>query len=186
MNCLCPTCESIELLCDGINTSSLITLPTKGHELLLKIACDPLTEECANGSCDKCPSIDLECLDDVGNIPFYQWVKETYYKKQLSELPACKMKAKLKDMFSVLKVHYYQKKGKTYKKHISDLTDDDMVIHVDYSENYNNKQQGEIKSAFYGQGQFSIYTACIYLRSENGVVCKGFALVTVENDHSWL
>ena len=53
-----------------------------------------------------------------------------------------------------------------YKKNIEELKEDEIVIHVDYSENYKNKHQNEIKSAFYGQGQFSIYTACIYALSD--------------------
>ena len=71
-----------------------------------------------------------------------------------------------------------------YKKHLDKLKDNEMLIHVDYSENYKNKQQDEIKSAFYGQGQFTIYTACIYVKHEGKNVCKCYALVTLENDHS--
>ena len=74
-----------------------------------------------------------------------------------------------------------------YKKHLDELKDNEMLIHVDYSENYKNKQQDEIKSAFYGQGQFTIYTACIYVKHEGKNVCKCYTLVTLENERQlWL
>ena len=71
-----------------------------------------------------------------------------------------------------------------YKKHLEELKDNEMLIHVDYSENYKNKQQNEIKSAFYGQGLFTIFTARIYVKNEEQIVSECFALITLENDHS--
>ena len=37
-------------------------IPTKCHDLALKIACDPITEECITKECDDCPSLDMEAL----------------------------------------------------------------------------------------------------------------------------
>ena len=36
------------------------------------------------------------------------------------------------------------------------LSERRMVVHVDYSKNYKNKQRNEIKEAYYGQNTFSI------------------------------
>ena len=58
-------------------------------------------------------------------------------------------------------------------------------MYVNYSENYKNKHQNETKSAFYGQGQLTVYTACIYVNADGGVKCKNYALITLENDHSY-
>ena len=58
------------------------------------------------------------------------------------------------------------------------------MIHVDYSENYKNKQQGEIKAAFYGQGLFTLYTVCVYLNKDGVKKCNNYVLVTQENDHN--
>ena len=38
----------------------------------------------------------------------------------------------------------------------SKLSERGMVVHVDYSKNYKNKQRNEIKEAYYGQNTFSI------------------------------
>ena len=186
VNCLCPTCESIELLCSAVNKSSDLNLPKKCHELVEQIACNPLTEDCAKGTCSKCPVINLDLLTGVDRIPFYHWVKRQQYQKELSELSGSEIKAKLTEMFSTLKTHFFQKRvqSQAYRKHIDELADDEMLVHVDYSENYKNKQPNEIKASFHGQGQFTLYTACLYVKSGEEVVCKSFVLVTTENDHS--
>ena len=87
-------------------------------------------------------------------------------------------------MLSLKKHHNKREQNKKYKEHISNLKGGKFVIHVDYSENYKNKQQREIKSAFYGQGQFTIFTACIYKMENHLIVCSNYALITPENDHS--
>ena len=76
--------------------------------------------------------------------------------------------------------------SQTYTECIDGLKEHEFVTHVDYSKNYKNKHQNKIKSAFYSQDQFMIYTACIYTfcKKAKGAVCTSFALITLENDHS--
>ena len=45
-----------------------------------------------------------------------------------------------------------------------EVKDGEAIIHTDYSENYKNKEHNGIKSAYYGQGQFSLFTVCIYMK----------------------
>ena len=40
----------------------------------------------------------------------------------------------------------------------------EMLIHVDYSENYKSSQQNEIQSAYFGNHSFSLFTACAYYK----------------------
>ena len=111
--------------------------------------------------------------------------RKKYYEKKLigkggenaDELESC-----IQD----IKMHYYRKttQSKEYKKQIEEIKEGEAIIHVDFSENYKNKQQNKIKSAYYGQGQFSLYTVCIYMKEDKNVTCKSYALVTLENDHS--
>ena len=59
VNCLCPVCENLELLLTGILTKNCdsIDIPTKCHDLLEKIACDPKTQVCVD---KKYTSVHLE------------------------------------------------------------------------------------------------------------------------------
>ena len=79
--------ENVELLCTGINQCcESMEIPTKCHDLALKIACDPITEKCVIKECEDCPSLDLEALRDCSEVCFYTWKKgEKYYEKQLTE-----------------------------------------------------------------------------------------------------
>ena len=72
INCLCPDCENVELLCTGINKCcESMEIPTKCHDLALKIACDPITDKCVTKECEHCPSLDLETLRDCSEVCFY-------------------------------------------------------------------------------------------------------------------
>ena len=56
---------------------------------------------------------------------------------------------------------------------------------IDYNDNYVNKQQQEIQSAYFGYEFFSIFTACCYFRLANGyLVNENMAVISKANDHS--
>ena len=55
-------------------------IPTKCHDLALKIACDPITEKCVIKECEDCPSLDLEALRDCSEVCFYTWKKKSIMK----------------------------------------------------------------------------------------------------------
>ena len=57
---------------------------------------------------------------------------------------------------------------------------DEVVVHVDFSENYDNKQQHATQSAYFGYQQFSIYTVDIY--HKEGI--EKMAIITPDKDHS--
>ena len=119
--------------------------------------------------------------------PFYFWIQgEKCYSKQLKKLPSIEVKRKLTGIFANLKLHYFTKRtqSKECKTQIETLLPGEVITHVDYSDNFKNKQKNEIKSAFYGQQQFTIYTACIYVNVDHDVKCKKYVLNKLENDYS--
>ena len=46
-------------------------IPTKCHDLALKIDCDPINEKCVTKECEHCPSLDLEALPEFSEVCFY-------------------------------------------------------------------------------------------------------------------
>ena len=149
VDCLCPVCENTELLCEAISNckrNETLKVPTKCHEIFTKIGCGQLIEDCCNNTCKECPLLDLEVdqevLNDIEEICYYEWINEKYYSKELIR-SGSDLKARLTEKFLSLKRHYYNKReqSKKYKEHISNLKGGEFVIHVDYSENYKNKQQ---------------------------------------------
>ena len=67
--------------------------------------------------------------------------------------------------------HYYRRQvqSKEYTWQVHQLSEGEMVVHLDYFENYKNKQNNEIKAAYYGQGTFSLYTVVLYVK-DSGVM----------------
>ena len=69
-SCLCPTCEGMELVLEGINKKCDNCYPTTCHDLLKLIACDPIREDCSKGDCVLCTDLDLgevEQQETIGN-----------------------------------------------------------------------------------------------------------------------
>lgn len=46
-----------------------------------------------------------------------------------------------------------------YSRQIENLEDEEILVHVDYSENHKNKLRNKTKAAYYRHGNFSLYTA---------------------------
>ena len=55
----------------------------------------------------------------------------------------------------------------------------EILIQVYYSENYTNKDQGQLQSAYFGQKSFSLFTACCYLKVD-GVILNENVTATSE------
>jgi len=75
----------------------------------------------------------------------------------------------------IIKAHIYTKRRQfaEIKRVTDDLGEDEIVIHLDYSENYKCKQQNEIQSAYFGNKGFSLFTvALITAKTENYARCQ--------------
>ena len=81
-----------------------------------------------------------------------------------------------------MKAHIFVKR--TQNTHYTwlkeNLKTNEFIIHVDYSENYEDKEQDEIQSAYFGHNSFSIFTACCYTRRIDGTLLNENFTVTSE------
>ena len=101
VDCLCPVCESLELLCEAVSNckgNETLKVATKCHEIITKIGCEQLKEDRCNNTC-KCPSLDLEGLNDIEEICYYESIKGKYYKKELIRCSGSDFKEKLKSCY---------------------------------------------------------------------------------------
>ena len=183
-SCLCEICENAIFLVNGLNKKLFpeCRLPVTIHELVGKFSCTD-DENCMTGKCDKCSSTKLtsddfnatsdsdlmspdnasdveEEGDSEGKISYYEWagcdnnkLQKVLFKKSIEE-----------------SIHLLNSTSKTLKNHInvkrvqfnycnnvkSSLAKNEILIHVDYSESYENKQQREIQSTYFGHTTFSI------------------------------
>ena len=87
----------------------------------------------------------------------------------------------------ILKKHIFIKRNQNafYNYLKENLGDNEVLLQVDYSENYSNKDQQEIQSAYFGHNTFSIFTACAYYRTTDGIVGnKNITVTSNATDHS--
>ena len=60
----------------------------------------------------------------------------------------------------------------------------EVLIQVDYSENYTNKDQSQVQSAYFGQKPFSIFTVCCYPKVDGVILNENVTATSETNDHS--
>ena len=86
-----------------------------------------------------------------------------------------------------MKAHIFVKRTQDtdYNRLKENLKTNEFIIHVDYSENYKDKEQDEIHSAYFGHNSFSIFTACCYTRGIDGTLLnENFTVTSEATDHS--
>ena len=67
----------------------------------------------------------------------------------------------------------------------AELRETELMIYVDFSENYKSQQQNEIQSAYFGHSTFSLFATCVYYRNTaDGEVKKISVTVTTEASQS--
>ena len=93
----------------------------------------------------------------------------------------------MKEQLKVLKEHIFVKRiqNEAYNYHKDGLTEDDLLVQVDFAENYRNDQQNEIQSAYFGHQSFSLFTSCCYYKNdEKNWQQKSIVVVTENSDHN--
>ena len=110
--CICPECKNIELMLDSIQKAcDQVNLPLKYHDLIIKVACYPITKLYAEGKCENCPGFDLEPLADCDSITYYKWQwGEKYYENELIEKQGIAIVTELKGKIKEIKMHHFRKR----------------------------------------------------------------------------
>ena len=92
-----------------------------------------------------------------------------------------------KTLINVLKEHIFVKRvqNDTYNKHKAELSDGDLLVHVDFAESYRNDQQNEIQSAYFENQSFSLFTSCCSFKGVTSEIRnKSVVVVTENSDHN--
>ena len=204
--CLCEICENASLLAKGIKSSCKKVIPDDPHSIVETYVCVSDDRECMLSDCEGCSmhtivendfhgisgsSSDSENevgTSSVSEIKFLKWAPgdDGYLTKVQMEVSINEALEMWQETITVLKKHIYTKRQQnaTYNRIKDNLTSE--VLNVDYSENYHNKQQQEIQSAYFGNTSFSIFTACAYYRQDESEEVKKMpiAITTEANDKS--
>ena len=72
--------------------------------------------------------------------------------------------ATMREKFIVLKEHNFVKRiqNEAYNFQKDGLRDDDLLVLVDFANNYCHDQQSEIETVYFGHQSFSVFISCCY------------------------
>ena len=120
------------------------------------------------GNCTICPKIEVcfrgtdgssseETASDGDQnssaINYFKWVTvDGKVQKVSCEIDRAEANNLLKEKVKILKYHLYVQfeQHKAYNNIKNNMGENEMLVHVDFAENYENKQQSEIQSAYFG------------------------------------
>ena len=109
-------------------------------------------------------------------ITFYQWQKneEGFLSKIEMSVDVGDALPMWQKHVSVLKRHIFTKRQQQqfYVNLKENISTNEMIVHLDYSENYKSTQQNEIQSAYFGNQSFSLFTCAYYRDMTDGKMAK--------------
>lgn len=179
--CVCSVHENVLLCITVLAKCSDANLPTSGRDLVGKVVCDRTSLQCmnmVNQKCDNCTSLSnfyepLLCDLDQ-NVSWFQWgcveKRITKIKKSgsVAELLEC-----LVQQWEPFLTHCYTKdvQGAYFEKSKLSVSEEEVVIQVDFSENYQTFHQDEIQSAHWSYSQVTLFTCCVWTTRGVQSVC---------------
>ena len=132
--------------------------------------------------CDVCNvCISAENFERFNERNFYSWQKvDGKVWKTCLTAPHRELVNMFNTQMPVLKKQIIiEREQSAFYNNVKDnLEENEVIGHVGYSENYNNKDQQEIESAYFGHKAFSIFSAGCCFRGDEGEVVNKNIMVT--------
>jgi hypothetical protein len=190
--CVCQIHENCELMFEALKKLLRENLPFKDcTDVLWPSMCNPPNDICHLGECLECPGLDaqMELLDDILKdvecVRFSQWLNEgrchlevlEYDKKDFIELFTQNLYALQPHRFLVQMQHA---KFETMK---SSLAAGEVMVLLDYAENYTFVLQNAVQSAYWNQHQATLHVAVCLYRDENELKQINYVVVSDNLDH---
>ncbi|CAG9782422.1 unnamed protein product [Diatraea saccharalis] len=195
--CLCIKHSNLEFLHSAIRRCGALKMGMR--QVLSNVACDTKSYTCMYDKCESCKDKKLNFessenskTDDSNIVSWLRWERQdhTYSKKEGIETKEIKTKRTkkitksgtledLKKFFNEelhnFKKHYYnmQQQQSQYRKAISQLKDNEVVLVCDFSESYEAKLASEIQAMHFGASkhQITLHTGMVYWHNKSQSFC---------------
>ncbi|KAL0879214.1 hypothetical protein ABMA27_002997 [Loxostege sticticalis] len=195
--CACKIHVNFDLLVKSLNKKR-ITKEANGTAILESLCCDIHNEECLNRTCAVCRNrvINYEEFNNEEQINYYQWCakKETYNVKGQDKTKIVTVKTRLQD-YPRNVIKKLEDSLKSYFKHCTNIivqyksikslkatmTTKEVMLHIDFSENYSVKFNEEIQSYHFGGSrlQITLHTAVAYLIDPETGIMKSYSVCSI-------
>ena len=198
--CLCQLCENTDLLIKALNKAKLIEV-TRALALTRTMCCENKTEDCLRRACTECASKIITFPDgnDELEIKYLQWKKiseerviktgETKTVQRTVLVPQKATVSALKQDIGRIQNKYlthvfrdWHQFG-TLKKVRQNLSENELYIVMDFSQNYVCKYAREVQSHFYGASktELTLHTGVVYAEKEEDM--QSFCTVSESSRH---
>ncbi|CAH1965064.1 unnamed protein product [Acanthoscelides obtectus] len=176
--CLCVTHSNLDMKLRALYDAKIIAY-NNYQKLLEQLCCDRYNENCLSRRCLLCKNRlpKYKEFNDKRIIKYKMWVQE---KQEIIDLKTKKPKIVTKHLKMVYNGHPRQIISQLHTdlekffvhqysaiNHLKqNLQDDDVLIHIDFSENYYTKYAEEIQAFHFGgsRAQLSLHTVVVYLK----------------------
>lgn len=154
-------------------------------KLLELMSCNITAEKCMTGECNSCKQDVFAIIQPDTNfektVTYSQW-KEVDGRPKLVEMEASLegVISQLNGQLPMFKVHYFVNKIQSKFFEEQKKMPNQLVIQVDFAENYEAGYQDEIQSAHWSHSQVTIFTCCSWF---DGTVLQSFAIISNDLAH---
>lgn len=200
--CLCKTHENFNLKIRKMKSLTMID-ENSSTDVIKSLCCNEVSEACLERTCDECISKEVklnEEIDLTSPVIYEQWNTERVQVKVKGEDKMCT---------KTVKKLIQSSKTELYRAFVSDtpkfmqhtanvrhqqdfitltkqnLKNDELMIHMDFSENYACKYHNEIQSAHFGglKPQVTIHTSVLYVRKDDEIKSHSCATISENTRH---
>ena len=169
--CVCTIHQNVKLMTEGVKLSNLSASGRTGldnyHHCLTQILCNPPSPSCYLGSCDACPGIDVlrdilvALLDEnlIDNVMFKQWVSVDRSTLETYSMSTDEFVDMFCEKLELLRPHYFiaNQQAKFYKDCKLHLSPGEMLVTVDFSENYSFVLQDAAQGYHWNNSQATLH-----------------------------
>ena len=166
-------------------------VPTDPHSLAEKYTCNSSSRTCmfSENECCHFTGVTMEEFpEDCHDVEYYEWAKvDGKVKKVVKSVDVEEAIELFNEQVKILKAYIFVKRTQNahYNRLKENLKTSESIIHVDHSENYKDKEQDEIISAYFVHNSFSIFTAYCYTCGIDGThLNENFTVTSEATDHS--
>ena len=201
--CACKICDNTQLMADSLVENKAIS-SSDIEQLVNHVVCDRKDQKCMYGESAVCKEKGIEVNKDVLDIEikWFQWrtrkekriikqggkeierdititVKDEIVGKAEFLISGFtqQLKRYMKHIFRCTNQYHY------YRQRIDNLSENECVLHVDFSENYECKYAQEVQAVHFGASkkQITLHTGVVYV---NGKSPKTFCSVSESLQHN--
>ncbi|XP_022819027.1 uncharacterized protein LOC111353248 [Spodoptera litura] len=198
--CLCINHANIDLKVSALFNAKILNYNSY-QKLLQELCCDRYNEKCLSRDCQKCFNNNpfYKEFNNMRRINYKKWISEkadfidpkskktrrvTKYVKKSFDVKPRDLIIELQDELETFLRHERNivHQFSAIKKLKSMLTEEDALIHMDFSENYITKYSQEIQAFHFGgsRTQISLHTVVVYLKDTT----KSYCTISTNVSHS--